>query len=195
MKLFGTTKSEKESRPGSNHTWPVLKYTAAVLTIVLSFFFLPLFRQFAVIEEKTGRVVYNITVRQGDVFSVTYIHSVNKSPVEDVFEIMPDYGILLRKTVFSSFGAGIPFELEQGQMLVRKNDSIEIANIDRRIDPYLLKVGTVANHTLWVKGREIRLDSLTKPKNTVRLGTRRVSFYLYLRGIVKNGCTTNTAGA
>jgi len=173
------------NRLGRCNTWPVSKSIAVITAVIIfvSLFFLPVSRKFIIIEEKTGKLLYYTDVSPGDVFSVKYIHSVNKSPIEDVFEIQQDFGIKLTKTVFHSFGAGVPCELEPGQILIRTEDSIEIRNINKEIYKFLLKVGTVADHTLCIQGREIRLDSLTAPKQTIRLEVRRIPVYNILKGV------------
>ncbi len=174
------------SRPGRRISWPVSGLTVIImliLSILAAILLIPVSKQFIVTDEQTGKVLYSIPVRPGDVFSVKYVHSVNKSPVEDVFEIAGDNGIMLKKTVFRSFGAGIPYELEDGQILDVMEDRIEIGNIDRMIDRFLLKIGTVAEHTLCINGHKIRMDSLAEPRRTVRLQVRDVPVTFFLRGI------------
>lgn len=173
------------SRLGCCKAWPAFKFWGIILIsiIILSIFYLPVFKRFTVIEEKTGKVLFYTDISNGDVFSVKYIHSVNKSPIEDVFEIEQNDGIKLIKTVFHSFGAGVPCELEPGQILISKEDRMEITNINKHIDRYLLKVGTVANHTLCIQGREFLLDHLAAPKQTIRLEVRRIPVYYILKGV------------
>jgi len=173
------------SRLGCRKAWPAFKLSgiAVIITMIVSIFFLPVCKRFTVIEEKTGKILFYTDVSPGDVFSVKYVHSVNKSPIEDVFEIEQDDGIKLIKTVFHSFGAGVPCELEPGQVLIRKEDRLEIININKHIDRYLLKVGTVADHTLCIQNREIRLYHLAAPKQTVRFEVRRIPVYYILKGV------------
>ena len=147
----------------------------AFAVFIVSLLYVPFAQRLVIVEEKTGRILYAENVRYGDTFTITYIHSVNKSPVDDIFEIQPDYSIMLRKTVFRSFGAGVPFELEEQQVLNTYEDRIEIDNINRHIAQYLLFVGTTADHVFSMHGRSIHLNQLTRPQNTVRFEVRRVS--------------------
>jgi hypothetical protein len=60
----------------------------------------------------------------GDEFEVEYVHSVEKIPVTGVFAVTADGAIRPRETLFSSFGAGLPFRHEevsraQGMMRAR----------------------------------------------------------------------------
>lgn len=171
------------NRPGKYMLWPAFRISAAVLLILAALLFLPASKQLIITDEETGDILYAARVRAGDCFSLKYIHSVNKSPVEDVFEIADDNSIVLRKTVFLSFGAGVPTEAEDGQVFDLKDDRVEISNIDRPVSNFLLKVGTVADHTLCIGERQIRLDSLADPMRTVRLEVRNVPIILTLRGI------------
>ena len=174
------------NRPGRKISWPVSKSAVIIMSIMsllAAILFIPVSRQFVVADESSGEILLSTAVEPGDVFGMKYIHSVNKSPIEDVFEILDDNSIMLKKTIFRSFGAGVPYELEEGQLLDVRDDRIEISNINRQIDSYLLKVGTIAEHTLCINDLEIRMDSLTRPKRTVRLEVRSVPVTFFLRGI------------
>jgi len=150
--------------------------------MVLAVFFLPVVRRFAIIEKNTGKILFTCDVKPEDTFSVIYTHSVNKSPVEDVFVIQPDYGIMVKKSVYYSFGAGIPYELEAGQELHVYDDRIEIDNINRDLQEYLLFVGTVADHTFVMKNHRIHLNQLTQPQQTVSFQVCRVPLIHLMKG-------------
>lgn len=173
------------SGPGCCRAWPAFKLSGIllILIIIVSIFYLPAFKRFTIVEEKTGRILFYTYVFPGDIFSVKYVHSVNKSPIEDVFEIERNYGIKLTKTIFYSFGAGVPCEPEPGQVFIQKEDRLEIINMNRHIDNYLLKVGTVADHTLCINGREYRLDQLAAPRQTIRFKVQRIPVYYILKGV------------
>lgn len=188
------------SRPGKRITWFASK-TGIILLISIMLVFvpvLPVVKKFTVVEEKTGKILYCTGVKPEDSFSVKYVHSVNNSPIEDVFKIQKDYGIMLDKTIFLSFGAGVPYELESGQVLNQQEDRIEIDNINKRIDEFLLRIGTVAGHTLLINGREIRLDRLTGSKQAVRFKVQRVPLFTlletYFRGINVDEGERNATG-
>lgn len=177
-----------ENRSGKPIAWPVSGLSSskklfiiALFIVIVCIIFLPASRNFVVSEKSTGKILYHTSIIPGDSFSVKYTHSVNKSPVEDVFEISITSNIILKKIIFQSFGAGIPFELEDEQVLEFKDSGIEINNINRQIDEFLLNVGTIANHTLIIKGHEIALNQLAKPKETVRIEVKKlpICFYLY----------------
>lgn len=55
-------------------------------------------------EEET---LLTVSVEPGDSVALEYTHSVEKTPVRDVYEIRED-GLVLTRTEFQSYGAGLP---------------------------------------------------------------------------------------
>ena len=110
-------------------------------------------------NEKTRYAEYEMAV--GDSFSISFIHSVNKSPVTDYFEVRED-GIYGVKTVYYGFGAGVPTELGEGQTLTYGDDgSMIISGMDVKMNSLIYRVGTVSDHILALKDEsEISLREL-----------------------------------
>ena len=109
--------------------------------------------------EKKRYAEYEMALGAG--FSITFIHSVNKSPVTDYFEIRKD-GIYGVKTAYYGFGAGVPTGLEEGQTLTYGEDgSMIISGMDVKMDTLTYRVGTVSDHILTLEdGSEISLREL-----------------------------------
>ena len=120
-------------------------------------------------SEKTGEVYARYPVHTSDTFSVMFVHSVNKSPVSDYYEIRSD-GIYVVKTVYYGFGAGVQTELEEGQKLEYGDDgSMIITGFDKRMDNLIYFVGTVSDHTLTLNdGEQISLRDLCGRNAMVR---------------------------
>ena len=102
-----------------------------------------------VLKDPTDGTVYaSYEMNVGDLFSIQFIHSVNKSSVTDWFEIRDDgiYGI---KTVYYGFGAGVPTQLEEGQTLTYGDDgSMIISGFEMKMNHLIYRVGTVSDHIL-----------------------------------------------
>lgn len=99
-------------------------------------------------------------VQEGDMFSIAFIHSVNKSEVKEFYEIKED-GIYLQKCLYSAFGAGVATEVEEGQELVYTNDGkMLISGYNRKIPNLSYIVGTVSDHILEINGQQISLREL-----------------------------------
>ena len=116
-----------------------------------------------------GSLYGRYPVRAGDVFSVGFIHSVNKSPLTDYYEIRSD-GIYVVKTVYYGFGAGVETELQEGEKLEYGSDgSMIVTGFDKRMDNLIYFVGTVSDHTLTINdGDGISLRDLCGRNASVR---------------------------
>lgn len=122
---------------------------AVIILIILSSFQEPVL----VLEDKeTGKIFLKIPVSEGDEFSVTFVHSVNKSPCSDIYQIR-DGDIYLIKTTLYGFGAGVPTELYGNQVMTRGEDGeMIISNMDTLMTNIVYLAGTVNDHNLSVNG-------------------------------------------
>ncbi len=103
-------------------------------------------------------VRYRAAVSPGDVFSLTYVHSVSRSVVSGSFRVTADALIEPVDTVFRSFGPGLPWtpdadyrRLDDGAMLVRHH---EPARSEIRV-----WVSPLTRDRLTLKGSEIDLSA------------------------------------
>lgn len=99
-------------------------------------------------------------VSEGDEFSVMFIHSVNKSPLTDVYEIR-DHKIYVVRTVYYGFGAGVQTQIEDGQKLeYGDNGEMIVSGFNQEMKHLSYIVGTVSDHTLTIHEKEISLREL-----------------------------------
>ncbi len=112
------------------------------------------------VNDETDEVYRRFRAGEGTEFSVTFIHSVNQTPVCDVF-VIAGGEIRAKETIYSGFGAGVQSELEPGQTL-RYNERGEmvVSGFDFTYDPLRYIVGTVSDHTLEIDGETISLRDL-----------------------------------
>lgn len=110
----------------------------------------------------TGEVYARYPMRETETFSITFIHSVNATPVTDTYSVARDGTITLLKTEYYDFGAGVPFDLTEGTSLSidHEKGSMTIDGINRVIPRFLIFVGTVSDHTLALNGQEISMRDL-----------------------------------
>ncbi len=122
--------------------------TAAIVLTAAVFLKLSPKGRLIVSDAQTGEIYGEFPLNKGDGFSVEFIHSVNKSPLEDFYEIRDD-GIYVVKTRYYGFGAGVQTELEDGQKLEMEEDgSMVITGFEHRIEDLQYIVGTVSDHVL-----------------------------------------------
>jgi hypothetical protein len=108
----------------------------------------------------TDEIIASFDGSEGAEFSVEFIHSVNKSPVKDVFAVR-NGELVADRTIYSAFGAGVQTEIMDGQKLEFDEDGNMVVSgfgtVFPRVD-YL--VGTVSDHILEIQGESISLRDL-----------------------------------
>jgi len=119
----------------------------------------------------TGQEFAKYPLEVGGEFSITFIHSVNATPVTDYYDVDEAGTITLRRTEYYGFGAGVPFDLNPGEELSYSDEdgAMIISGIDRVIPDYLIFVGTVSDHTLKIGEKEISLRDLCGRNTKVRI--------------------------
>ena len=136
---------------------------AAILVIAAVALFAPLlFRQPGLLlsDQDSGRVYARLPLEEGQSFSVTFRHSVNKS---DVTEIYQRRGKEIWQTgcVYYGFGAGVAEELDPSWTLeTGEAGEMILGNIEMRMDDLTYIVGTVYDHILEIGGQRIVLNEL-----------------------------------
>ena len=136
---------------------------AAILVIAaVALFVLPRLRAPGLVltDRDTGRVCARYPLEDGESFSVTFRHSVNKS---DVTEIYQRRGKEIWQTgcVYYGFGAGVAEELDPSWTLeTGENGEMILGNIEQRMDHLSYIVGTVYDHILRIGDERIVLNEL-----------------------------------
>ena len=141
----------------------VVKRWAAVLTTALllagGWFFL---RPCLFIKAPAGLLAV-IPVTPGMEFSTRFIHSVQKTPVEEFFVVNESRnGFILRATRYQSFGVGFPFLTEEGAFRAEGNFFI-VEDMKRRFSRLDFRPGVGTELTLTVGGEVYRLYELAPP--------------------------------
>jgi hypothetical protein len=109
-------------------------------------------------DSETGATILDLPVRYGRPFTIRYIHSVDISPVYEVFRADPKRGIVLTDTYFRMFGAGMGHWEGHGTV-IQDGEWIRITDIDDPVGRFLLRVGAKGvDHTLLMDDREFNLS-------------------------------------
>ena len=167
----------------SGRTSGIVLFYAKVFIVLIAcmlFFFAPFARKFIILNYNTNKILYLSNVNSGDRFNIAYTHSVNKSPVEDQFIIDNEYNIVLSKSIFKSFGAGILSTFNGSERFEFFEDRIEVSYNNRKIDKLILSVGTIAGHRFMMNGKSIRLNELADPHTSVYFLADRVTLFQLL---------------
>lgn len=142
-----------------------------VLLALIIILFIPIFPKLLI-----NNKIFNIEKKE---FIISYTHSVNRGRVRDYYIIKSKY-IILSKTRFMSYGAGIP-EPEEAQKITITDDYIEINDINKKIDNLYLFVGTIANHRIEIDGEEIELKKIFKPQSSLKIEYKILSLFEYIK--------------
>ena len=151
----------------------------ACLTIAVAAFFLNMEGHLTIRDGDTGQEYARYPMEPGGEFSITFIHSVNQTAITDCYCVGADGEIVLEKTIYYSFGAGVPFDLNPGETLSYGEDgAMIISGIDRTISDFYLFVGTVSDHTLSLGGEDVSLRELCGRNTKVRIAYEFPQFHL-----------------
>lgn len=126
----------------------------------------------------TGDYLRSWRIGSDNRFTIKYIHSVERTPVLEVYTI--DSGeIVLRETIFQSFGAGLPSTSPYDFEVVE--DGFRLFNIDQKMTNLIYRTGAVrANHQLIIGDKIYPFVEFSKPTEGVRFEARKISILSYL---------------
>ena len=116
---------------------------------------------------ETDEVYFQQPLEADGVFSVSYIHSVNKSNVEEYYRLEDDELYLFRAR-YRAFGAGVATELEEGQTLSYEDGYMIIENIHYQIPNLVYRVGTVSDPLIHIGTQTWHMKDLAPPLTSVR---------------------------
>ena len=151
----------------------LLVFTVSAILLALN---LPLVRTLSISNRKNhSERIYSIkAVKEG--FSVNYTHSVNKGRVHDYYRILKSGQLELYKTLFLSYGAGIPEPYEtQGADFLVTEDGYIIENLNRTLPRLVMAVGVIAEHSVTVGETEFFLKDFFKPQTSLIFEMKRLS--------------------
>ena len=124
-------------------------------------------RVLVVEDADTGERVLTVPVHEGSTVTLAYTHSVEKTPVEDVYTVD---GTQLDNTLmrFESYGWGLP---------ARENVTLRngwfVFDPERSYAELYVKPGRIADHTLTVDGTTYDLVELSNARSVRITVTRR----------------------
>ena len=126
---------------------------ALVLAALVDFLARPLL----VVESEQGALLYAERARAGMPVVIRFIHSVQKTPVEEDLRVNDELsGFVLDATRYQSFGVGLPFLASEGEFRV-DGDFFIMDGMERRFPRLSLRTGAGTELTLVLDGTEERL--------------------------------------
>ena len=162
-----------------NRRWIAgLVVAGAGLAGLLLWPFLPVIE---IVDGRVGRVAFCARVRPGEEFVLSFVHSVNRRPVYDTLRAEGEHLVIV-KSRFDAFGAGMPeASTPEGTLTIAKDGWLEWT-VNRPVPEITIRVGWVANHTLSIKDREIRLADLVEPGQPLTMRVRKARMLDLMKG-------------
>ena len=128
-----------------------------IVGVLFLLFFLKHLMQPMIIVESDNNIITSMPAQSHFPFSTRFIHSVQKTPVEEYFEVNDECnGFILISTRYQSFGVGLPFLASDGTFK-REGDSFIMENMNRRIDVLNLRPGISTELALNINDENILL--------------------------------------
>ena len=152
--------------------------TVLLITLLLYVLFSPAIAKttcplFLIIEKGDNKELISIPIEPGEGFTIRYLHSVDISPVYEVFYADEKKGIIIKETYFKMFGAGMGHWPGRGR-IVEQNGWIFIKDMNIAIGEFYLRTGAPSvDHTILIKGQEIHLSRMI-PGMRVRIYIKQV---------------------
>jgi hypothetical protein len=115
-----------------------------------------------------------------DEFVLGYIHSILLTPAEEYFTVVEDQKILLQKTIYESFGVGLPFYQENDSDFEIVDDKF-ILYLEREFEQINMFISPIPKH--WISTAETRYE-------LVDLATEegaRIDMHIEKRKVLKLG--------
>ena len=182
----------------SNFLVPYLSKKILFISIFIlifgAFFLVPVIPVLSITNRKNpNQKVYSVDGFKNG-FIISYTHSVNKGRVKDYYTIKDDYTLLCDKSVFLSYGAGIPEPQDFPDAVFSvTSEGYTITNINRNLKKLTMAVGIIANHSITIlnsnvvnsqtefsDSKEFFLTDFFEPQTSINLQIKRVSLIKYL---------------
>ena len=127
------------------------------------------------VAEHDGNLLFAWTINEGERFEVAFMHSLNLSPIVDVFEWTAD-GMILRESHFQTLGGGTPTPADfPGSELIHTETGFKLTGIDVPFGAFGILTQEIPNHRISFGEREVFLLELVGRGESVTIDVRRLS--------------------
>lgn len=120
-------------------------------------------------EREETRAIVRVSAGSG--FTIRYIHSVDRLPVYESFFVDDDHRLLLSETRFLMLGAGMSDS--EGELVFDGPWTI-VRSINREVSPFHLRVSSIAEQTLLINDRVIKLKDIAPEGGLLKFEVRHI---------------------
>ena len=104
----------------------------------------------------------------GDTWYIEFIHSVQKTPLQEYFLVRGKNDLLLEKTIYQSMGVGLPFMASEGK-LKTTGDGHFVLEMHREYQTLKLRTGLEACPKIYFDGNVLPIYNLYEPGTLVEI--------------------------
>jgi len=133
-----------------------------------------------VVSGADGRPLLRFALWPDKQFTLTYVHSVQKTPCYENLEPGPDGDLVLTSTEYESLGVGLPFLVGEGKLINRDGRFI-LTGLNRHFTEIDLRAMPVAQQALIVRGHRFDLSNTFAPGSLLRLKVKPVTLFQIFR--------------
>lgn len=113
---------------------------------------------------ENGPLLKVMPVTLGQRITYTYVHSIQKRPVDEILEVASIGHLVVRETDYDMLGVGLPSDVLDGDYVFDKeNKKFKIINMNRDLPVMRVRVATTISQTMTVGVEKFKLDSLAAP--------------------------------
>ncbi|SFL82665.1 DUF1850 domain-containing protein [Halanaerobium salsuginis] len=141
------------------------------------------------VDYKKNNIFWQEKAVENAVFKISYIHSVERTPVIEIFKIKQGK-IILTGTEYESYGAGLPTTAITGEYVV-KNDKFFLKDINQFLPDIMLRVSDYAQHEFIYQDQVYELYKKIPTETLVQIRTKQVSYFNYYQKEVKKWLKKN----
>lgn len=115
------------------------------------------------VTRENGEAVFMATLADDERFILRHRHSVHRSLVEEFLAPGPGNTISVLEGRYQDYGAGLPQKAEPGQNIIFHGGKARLVLAPTYLPQIELRVGRIAEHTIILRDREIKLANLIEP--------------------------------
>lgn len=144
-----------------------------IVCALVALFFPCLFIRTASKELLAQPVFLNVDLKS------TYIHSVQKTPVAELFKVGMDGKIRLYETRYMSYGVGLPFLISEGDFSQEGDEFV--LKMNREFENIVIRTGGDTEQTLFVNDKELPIYVLLPAGERVEIFVKPYFIGKFLR--------------
>lgn len=122
---------------------------------------------------KQERILREFPVHEGDEFRLEYIHSSEKTPIYDFFEINNSGSIILTEERFDWYAVGLESHSEYEEVEILFDGRQTRVILNRVFETLPIRVGWIANQVIFIQQEKLVLKELTAPGDLLQISIVR----------------------